>query len=382
MIFVFSVCIFREMGKEEVNVQLIYPKDNRVPEDVCRLRNDIGVYVSWLLENVFEVQQDHYVEMSVIGASEGFRSACIKVAVDNRDACVVKMALTDFITDTEALRAWKKVGVRTPEVICTGEFPKDLGGGGLTAHYLIMELLSQADGAPPIDGYPFLDGNFNRQQVGEFGNAAGVLLANAHMAVASGETFGGRDIQKAETYYQMLERLVMDRTEQLDLGVLLNGRASVLLKEVSTSANNSPGVWVHNDFGPHNLLVLGNNPIQLALIDPIAIVAHPYWDLATAANRLAWLRIRGESEPDNDYYKFKLDRDEWYYEGLICGYQQFTGDDINSPLLRVSQIGQLLWKICHTEKDGFYLHNENMVRIHNLRKRLLARLLLEKNTSL
>lgn len=349
---------------------LTFKDDKRVTQEVKLLRDSASIFLIRVLREYCNISVEN-VKVSILGQSEGVRSACFRVEQSNGKFQVVKLTLFSLATDSLALTEWHGQGACVPEIHQIGVLNTEIG----EVHFVVMDLLRAVDNKPAMDGYFYLDDHHTLEETHEFGLRAGEQLVHMHRA-ATEIPFGGQDLPRAHSFAEMIETLLAEQSEILtNLGFASDLFATYL--QLIKRFDSAQGVWVHGDFAPHNMLVVVQEPLKLAVIDPIAMVADSYWDLATAQNKLDWMREDFAAKPGDRGKKFKLEREEWYNKGLFEGYAVSSGKPVDQLRLKLNQIAQLLWKITKSERDGVHNLANHLISNHQFRQVILRNMLEE-----
>lgn len=351
---------------------LTFLPDARLPLEIADLREHS---VHYLLQVFEKLKLDaQVVNVAIIGQTEGVRSACFRIELQNGKSLVIKLALSDASDAATALKSWASVGAHVPNVYAAGSLSVDTNAKKV--FYIVMDLISAKNESERVlDGYEYLDAHHTETDTIGFGIVAGNVLAGLH-ASPQVSFFGKGDFAFTTSYAEQITNLLAERAQLItDLGFPLERFST--FQHLLGERSSENGSWVHGDFGPHNILVVHNHPLELAVIDPMAFVSDCYWDLATVANKLLWMQEQFADNQADKKLGFKLEREEWFNHGVFLGYATATNTEIDVKRLKLNQIAQFIWKITKSETDGVMQLTQGLIRNHHFRKVALNKLLQE-----
>jgi len=222
----------------------------------------------------------------------GKTSTVYKLTASDETLAVLKLAgdIAFMRTEAAALSCWRALGINTPEVLDVGEF-----SGEPSLPYLLLEF---------IEGENLL--GYLESQTGECKNIQrdlGAIQARLHQfrvqgfgeAVWDGVSFRGTQTSfRAELAESGFEDVLAfartdGRIEQSDLA-----RIESATRVLESHAESCGTRLLHTDFRAGNILYSPNSKRIYTVIDPSAVVSHPYMCLSYS---LVLTEIHGRSDP-------------------------------------------------------------------------------------
>lgn len=288
------------------------------------------------LENVENIRDVHGGGIQALG---GESSACYLLE-NNGKKTFVKFRPRGVFAEVESLQAWGERGASVPHIQAVTEI-RDATIHGKPVQALVMDAVVGENGENASDGYHFLSQHPDRRT--SLSRLMGTELALMHRT-QSDKPFGGfADTWGAGSPYETLTEFYTDRVKNASefltrLGIT-DEQIAVLMDKIRTTAFPQKGVYVHGDYGLHNVLVESTEPLRIKVIDPNPDILDPYWDLAYQYNRLERKKALSASDPSDQNFKESYEKEQEYLEGLMQGYQAVLGiEELDSSRLVINQI--------------------------------------------
>ncbi len=346
-----------------------FDEDERLTPAIRQLRESAPIAIGWLLQHSLIADLD-LLEISILGANESVRSACYTLIFDKhgeQEDLVSKLTPNNPRLDLLALQHWQEAGVIVPKIVDSGRVDSPLLKD-MEMYFILMSKISKKDMSAASDGYPFIDELYktDKNRITFFGEQAGKILSRM-VSSPTNEKFQGPDFEESTNFPEMISKFREKHRNELDSMGISSQKLDRFIQLLFEDLSEVGAFLVHNDFAPHNLLVTDKESIDLALIDPNAIVADKYWDLATAKNRLQWLELQLASDQSNESYQYKLEREKLYYSGLEAGFFRDGQQEIDHRHFVLVRIAQAMWKICKTQSEDPCSLGESLQKIHQFR---------------
>ena len=97
------------------------------------------------------------------------------------------------------------------------------------------------------------------------------------------------------------------------------------------------GVMVHGDYGPHNVLISSESPLAIKVIDPIARIGDPYWDLARERTTSDVLTVLSQKSPE-DLSLVEASSAEQQFQAILLGTYAELTEPLDEQRLLINQI--------------------------------------------
>lgn len=355
-----------------------FNEDKRLTSEIRQLRKSAPAAIGWLL-NHHLVENLDLLDIRILGENESVRSACYTLVFDKHgktEDLVCKLTTTKPSLDLLAMSYWQKSGVATSQILDFGEINSPLLNSKV--YFLLMNKILKKNMEPALDGYPLIDDFYakKRKKVTLFGHKAGQILSRM-TSVPTDELFQGPGFEESTSFPEMIVKFVKQHKKELKTIGIPNKKIGLFIKKLTSKLMHVKAFFVHNDFAPHNLLATDDQEIDLVVIDPNTIVADKYWDLAAARNRLQWLQLQLESNPNDKIYQYKLEREKLYYRGLRSGFTENSKNKIDPQCFLLVRIAQAIWKVCKTQSENPSVLDQKLQKIHQFRIASLKKLLEE-----
>ncbi len=306
-----------------------------VRSEVRKLRkNAPGYFLSLIengvLENITSIRDIPSQSMVALG---GLASACYFYE-NNGKAEVVKFGTLSTEAEEMALKAWKAQGASVPDVKSSGYVP----GVEDRTKYIVLEGITTSEGERAPIGEDFIARFPDKTE--QLGRIMGVELAHMHRAEtalpfgAFADTKGSTASTAAEYYGAEI------RSGQgaLKASGMTDAQLDDLYNNVQMIHFPEKGVFVHGDYGPHNVLVNSSEPLSIKVFDPAPRIADGYWDIARLKNQVELLAGLVTSSPEDSELLDEYHQRKTYTDTLINSYTQTTGESLDPQRLLANQI--------------------------------------------
>jgi len=361
------------------NVLPKYPEDNRVLSEVKAIRDNYHKLLLLALDRL-DISPTSVTDISLLGVNDSVNSVCATVSFDlpgDSDDVIVKFSPEPQDENIRALVSWRENGIPTPEILRS--FNLHIDGLPDPIYCQTFRVVHDSTRTIAQSGYNYLDHRVlqnDNQSVVDFGQKVGEIMRKmSTLYVSSDVLFGGRELPLASTFASMMQDFIQQNENNfIDLGIPSDSLHRFISQCFQHFSDSSERTYAHNDLAPHNILVQSAQPLELSIIDPNAIVTHPYWDFATAINRFQLIADQLQLEPNVERNIFRYKREAAYFKGLETGWNIVYDTNILFQM-KLVRIAQLLWKLAQGFKEGNSRPNDQIVLNVKLRVNVALQLL-------
>ena len=335
--------------------------EDAASEGVNEFRQAAPGYLQELIEQVHGIEgldsldQLHEEDMKALAG--GSMSADYAVRARGKWV-VVKFRSQGAEAEAEALRAWKKAGADVVAVYNDGVIPSTKEKEH-PVKFLVLEAAQDEKNelAPTAQDYL----KDHPEEAKAIGQVMGRVLAAMHRA-QDGSNYGnfadmwGSEENPPQSWNAYLIGYVDEhRQDLLDLGFteLKLKNLKRVLEKMGFPKN---GVYLHGDFSTRNAMLVdhspqtGNRSFQVKIIDPNPLIGQPSWDLAVLRNNLEFARRKVLHRPDNPDFQKELSVQRDIYDGVMEGYRESGGPDIDLQALDAAMLMQTLYLLPGKER--------------------------------
>ncbi len=306
--------------------------------------NLVSMIETGVLENVSSLADLESSQVSVLDGGEN--STCFFLN-DNDQPVIVKFRHAGSSSETKALIVWGEHDLPVPKVISHGIVPGTQDFPNSTK-YLVEEAIMDNDGNLSKSGYRFIAEN-----PGELASVAdrmGKILAGIHSVKANGMKFGGfadtwGNANGIDSFEDYLVGSIKFQREFLTQEGLSPESIDSIIKSIQAADFSEQGVYIHGDYGLHNVLVRNDNAEDVIVFDPNPLVADPYWDIAPILSKLEVKRRKAEANPQNIEFKEEFEKEKVYVDSLIKAYKVEMGEEFDEKRMDAIQFVRLVRKI-------------------------------------
>lgn len=323
---------------------------NEIPKwftpEVKKIKTLAPIYLNLFLEQRgFNIN-----DFRIRTLNTGEASACYFLARPEGSS-IIKFKNTGAFAEAEALNVWSSRGVQVPKVLDVGTIKDQTNGSDM--QFLQLEAIcNQNNDEIALLGYEFIDAN--PLKASEIGKQMGVELAKMHGSSAI-HAFGRFADLQGQIYSSWTEYLTnLLGKEEYQKYFFSKGITKTQLSAVSDRLTNfvfpGTGVYIHGDFGIHNILVSNKHNLGVYVIDPDPQIGNPYLDIASILFRLQISKIMYDLNPNNAEVASQYTKFTNCYQALINSYLSHSPEQYDPQKSAIHKAIALLPKMVYREK--------------------------------
>ncbi len=334
------------------------PKSEQgVSDGLKGMRSKGPEFLRTLIEDLDGIQgldslQDLHPD-DVVALGGGNMSVDYAVRVQDRWE-VVKFRSGGARAEAEALRAWKRSGADVVEVFNSGVLPQ-------TRHddkevkFLVLEAAMDEQNQLAQTGKQYLKRNPSAAHA--IAVQMGQALAAMHQAKADHPYGEFADMWGSEegkppmlTWNDYLLGYVDEHHDDLTNWGFTPLKLENLKRTLAALEFPDQGVYLHGDFSSRNAMIVKADPFRIKVLDPNPLVGHPSWDLAVLFNNEEFEKRKLDHDPQNGVYRSGHQIQKELLDGVLEGYRQAHGEEIDRRAVAASQLMQCLYLFPGKEK--------------------------------
>ena len=316
----------------------VLPDDPLLHPQGRELRTKAPDYLDFLIADGALPNITTIEDMQDIKAFGGGLSACYLFENGNSGLPeFLKFGKYGTAAEVGAYRQWGEDGVSIPTMKAAGVVPSTQGESTPTTYLLLEGVVDQEGKSVPSAGH------YIRQHPEE---AAAVATLMGEELVKMGKTeldlpIGGFADMKDENAPTISE-YYRGKINQLSGFLLKLGVSEDEIAAVQGIIGQTRfperGVMVHGDYGTHNVLISSESPLAIKVIDPVARIGDPYWDIARARTTSDVLTALEQKSPDNRLLATASSVEQRFQESLLDTYSELTELPLDDRRLLINQI--------------------------------------------